>query len=763
MTKITTAPGEGGGKARAFSRAITLGDGTEVRVSIAGASVRMDPPIQIEGLPSADKVRLRSVLAQAERAALGTGHPAAPGMMTREAPGQVDPSERRQPQAGGRGTRDLAVTPESYNAEGRSVEAILSAGSPVRRYYFTEELEISAEAIDLSRVERGICPLLDTHNQYELNAVLGRISNVRIEGDQLIGTMHFADTDAGRAVEARVAAGELRAISIGYRVTRWQITATDENDHETWRAVAWELLEASLVPVPADPNAVVRSAPGTTAHGSQEEEDMHRNLPGGAAAAAPASTTPPAAQTTVVVESNGATRTEPHTPAGDAAAPTNAARAPSVAASRILELCGRSEDLGSAFAGELIRDAEAGTLTEAGMHERISERLLTARQRPSIDARAAAHGTDNDSFRMAMADAVSLRANPGAALTEEPGRPMEQRLAAARDFRGMTLMEMARCFLDHEGISHRGMGRLDIAGTALGMNHRFGAMTTSDFANALSFAANRRVRAAFAAAPQTFRQWTSSDTLPDFKPAQIVGLGDAPALVLVPENGEFTRGAISDTGLSYRLQTYGRVIPITRQAIVNDDKNLFGRIPTMFGRKAADLESDLVYGTLLSNPTMGDNRPLFNTTDGNLAATGTAITVASVSAGETAMLQQKNDEGGAMTIRPEYLIVGPLQKVAAQTFLTAVSAAKQSDVNPYPGNLILVVEPRITGYQWFLSASPDAFDTIVLAHLDGQEELFTETRVGFDVDGVEEKARLDVGAAAIDRRGLYRNPGAASV
>lgn len=756
MTKTTAAPAQGGADARAFGRAITLSDGTEVHVSVAGASVRVEPAVHVDGLPTADKVRLRSLLAAAERAALGSGHPTAPGMMTRNP--QPDPSERRQPQAGGRGTRDLAVTPASYDSTGRTVEAILSAGSAVKRFYFTEELEISPEAIDLGRVERGICPLLDTHNQYELDAVLGRISNVRIEDGQLIGTLHFADTDAGRAVEARVAGGELRAISIGYRVTRWQITATDENDHETWRAVAWELLEASLVPVPADPNAVVRSHQGHTAHGEAEEEEMNRNLPGGGVAHPNANRgagNAPAAETTVVVEPNGATRTDPHTPSSDAV------RAPTIPASRILELCGRTEELGTTFASELIRDAEAGTLTEAGMHERISERLLTARARPPIDARAAAHGTDDDSFRMAMSDSVLLRASPGVPLPEEPGRPMEQRLAAARDFRGLTLMELARCFLDHEGISHRGMGRLEIAGTALGLNHRFGAMTTSDFANALSFASNRRVRAAFAAAPQTFRQWTSTDTLPDFKPAQIIGLGDAPALLLVPENGEFQHGAISDTGLTYRLQTYGRVIPITRQAIVNDDKNLFGRIPTMFGRKAADLESDLVYNVLLSNPTMGDGQPLFSTAAGNLASSGSAITVTSVGAAETAMLQQKNDEGGAMTIRPEYLIVGPLQKVAAQAFLTAVAAGKTADVNPYPGNLVLVVEPRITGYQWFLASSPDAFDTIVLAHLDGQEELFTETRVGFDVDGVEEKARLDVGAAAIDRRGLYRNPGAA--
>lgn len=657
-------------------------------------------------------------------------------IMTRSGgPGGPDPEERRQPQVGGRGTRDLSVTPESYDASTRTVEAILSAGSPVRRYYFTEELEISAEAIDLSRVERGICPLLDTHNQYELNAVIGRISNVRIENNQLIGTLNFSDTEIGRAVEARVAAGELRAISIGYRVTKWQITATDDTDHETWRAVAWELLEASLVPVPADPNAVVRSAPGTTAHGSQEEEDMRRNLPGGAAATAPAATTVNPTPAPVAP----AARTEPVAPV-----------VAGVSASRILELCGRTDDLGHVFASDLIRANESTPFTEADLLGRISERLITARARPNVDVRAGATGTESDGYRQALEDAVTLRANPGEQLDAA-------RLDAAREFRGMTMMEMARDYLGRTGIRTSGMGRLDIAGQALGL--RYGAMTTSDFANALSSATNRRVRAAFAAAPQTFRPFVSIDTLPDFKPTQIIGLGDAPALLLVPENGEFKRGAITDSGLTYRLQTYGRVIAISRQAVVNDDKDLFGRIPTMFGRKAADLESDLVYGILLSNPVMGDGVTMFHASHGNLAASGGAITVTTVAAGEQAMLTQRNDDGGYLNIRPQFLIVGPAKKVEAQQFLTAVSPQQQSAANPYPGTLTLIIDPRITGNQWFLASSPDAFDTIALAHLDGQEELFTETRVGFDVDGVETKARLDVGAAAIDYRGFYKNPG----
>ena len=361
------------------------------------------------------------------------------GKLTRDA--RVDPSERSQPQVGGRGTRDLAVTPESYNPASRTVEAILSAGSAVRRFYFTEELEISAEAIDLGRVTAGICPLLDTHNQYELNAVIGRISNVRIEDNKLIGTLTFSDTEGGRAVEARVASGELRAISIGYRVTRWQITATDESDHETWRAVAWELLEASLVPVPADPNAVVRSAPGTLPHGStNEDDDMRRNLPGGAAAAAPViTTTTEAAPPTR--SADAAFSGQP--PVAPPAAPQPGAsdqRSPTIPASRILELCGRTEELGSQFAGELIRDSEAGTLTENDMLGRINDRLITARSRPTVDTRAGRSGTEDEGYRQAVEDALLLTANPSERAENFGITP--QRADAASEFRAC---RFARC------------------------------------------------------------------------------------------------------------------------------------------------------------------------------------------------------------------------------------------------------------------------------------------------------------------------------
>ena len=80
-------------------------------------------------------------------------------------------------------------------------------------------------------------------------------------------------------------------------------------------------------------------------------------------------------------------------------------------------------------------------------------------------------------------------------------------------------------------------------------------------------------------------------------------------------------------------------------------------------------------------------------------------------------------------------------------------------------SLAVIAEPRLDpasgAVPWFLVASPAAIDTIEYAYLEGQEGVALETRMGFDVDGVEVRARLDFGAKAIDWRGLYKNPGVA--
>ena len=202
------------------------------------------------------------------------------------------------------GVRFAGFTANSYDASTRSVEAILSVGAAVDRGDFIEELLIDESAIDLSRVRSGLVPLLNAHQRWDIGGVLGQVRDCRIDTGRLIGRLFFADTEAGRAAEGMVARGELRGVSIGYNILRWEPAPPVPDDGENrWRATRWELMEASLVPVPADPATGVRSAGEVTpAHSvqtgdaaNQEEDDMIRSQPGGATTLAPTTAAAPAA------------------------------------------------------------------------------------------------------------------------------------------------------------------------------------------------------------------------------------------------------------------------------------------------------------------------------------------------------------------------------------------------------------------------------------------------------------------------------------
>jgi hypothetical protein len=272
------------------------------------------------------------------------------------------------------------------------------------------------------------------------------------------------------------------------------------------------------------------------------------------------------------------------------------------------------------------------------------------------------------------------------------------------------------------------------------------------------------LRQAYEAAPRTFQAWARQSTAPDFKSMSRVNLSDAPAMESVNENGEFKRGAITDGKETYQLATVGKIIGLTRQAIINDDLSAFTRIPAMFAMAAANYESDIVYGILIANAALADGVALFHANHNNLTGTGTAISVTSLGVGRTMMRKQITPKGAVMNLRPRFLLVpAALETIAAQYVSQQYVAAKSSDFNPFAGQLEVISEARLdanSATAWYLAADNASIDTIEYCYLEGQNGVYIETRQGFDVDGMEIKARLDFAAKAIDYRGLYKNNGA---
>ena len=99
-------------------------------------------------------------------------------------------------------------------------------------------------------------------------------------------------------------------------------------------------------------------------------------------------------------------------------------------------------------------------------------------------------------------------------------------------------------------------------------------------------------------------------------------------------------------------------------------------------------------------------------------------------------------------------------RLPAERQLTQIQAVALENVNTF-SFLSLVVEPRLTSQiAWYLVADTAAIEGMEYAYLEGEAGPQTFSEVGFARDGMSFKIREDFGAAIVEYRGLYKNPGA---
>jgi hypothetical protein len=159
-------------------------------------------------------------------------------------------------------------------------------------------------------------------------------------------------------------------------------------------------------------------------------------------------------------------------------------------------------------------------------------------------------------------------------------------------------------------------------------------------------------------------------------------------------------------------------------------------------------------------PTMSDTNTLFHAAHGNVAATGAPPSDVTLSAARLAMRRQTGPSGGLIVVEPKYVVVPPELETATQKQLTQIQAVQIDNVNVWGTRLTLVCEPRLTDpNRWYLTADPADVDGLEYAYLAGAPGAQTQARVGFEVDGMEVKVRLDYGANFVDWRGWYTNAG----
>lgn len=678
--------------------------------------------------------------------------------------------------------RAAAFEKSSINKEARTVDVVFATDAAIRMYvwgegFVNEILSMEGAHVRLERVNAG-APILDNHNSYKgTQGVLGKVERAWIEDGVAKATIRFSKRADVEPIWQDVVDGIHSGISCGYRVFTYEATITEgSNELPEFRAIDWEPYEISLAPIPADINAGIRSD-GKAQGPTHEVEIIYNNglnkndtivkrelmikllqerqisfaenatddelaaLLERSVKPAPAVPTPAAQPAPVAA------------PVATATA-DNSREAVAAERQRVADITEavRSANLGDDYAIELITAGHDVNKAREMIIKKFAGNDPNKGQRGGISLTA----DETDKFRSAMESALIIRANPNVQMTE-------QERSVARDFRGFDLMGMARECIERAGGSVRGLDKHKVAIVGLGLERAAGMVSTSDFPIILGNVINRQLRAEYAYAQPTFRQWTRQTTATDFREMTRVQLGELGSFEEVFEGGEYKQPEIpKEAKESYKIKKYGQIIAITWETLINDDLDAFSRMPMRIAQAAARKQSDLIYAILSGNPKMGDGVVLFHANHANLAGAGAAITIDSLAAGRLAIRKQTGIDGKEkLNLTPSFLLVGPdKEKEALQILSNQWDPAIPGNVNPYAGSLKLIVENRIAGNAWYLTTNTSQVDTVEYAFLEGEGELFTETRQGFKVDGVEVKARMTFGAKAIDFRGLYKNPGA---
>jgi len=592
------------------------------------------------------------------------------------------------------------LVPRSYDARARTVQATFATGYRVRRWFGWEELAIRDDAINLQRVTLGKVRLLDHHNQFERNAVLGVVTDARVESGALVGTIQFADSDAGREAERQVSSGELTGISVGYRINKLVLAETGEDDDDVYRADSWELLEVSLVSVPADPFAGIRSASSAT----------------------PSARDNPMPDTVLATDT---TRTE---------------RQRAAEITKIGQRAGLDAET-------VERAIEDGTTIEA------FRTLAFDKLAGDADRVKTSSANSRIEFGRDAGETV-VQGIEGALYARMSGKAPE---GPATEFMGRSLLDLGATLLQARGERVSWMSRERLATQIMS---RSGYHTTSDFPVLLTQAGSRVLQDAYAAAQSPLKALARRRTAADFRTLTTVRLSEAPQLLKVGESGEVKHGSRSEEKEAFKVETFARIFSLSRNAIINDDLGAFADSATAWGRAAAETEATILAGLLTGDgAVMDDNKPLYHADHGNKATAGAALSVESLGKARQALREMKGLDGRTpIGVTPRHLVVGPTLETEAEKVLAQIAAAQVAEVNPFSGRLILHIEPRFTGNSWRLFADPAEAATISIAYLNGQEGPILEVRDGWETLGAEFRAVLDFGAGITDFRGTYLSP-----
>ena len=667
--------------------------------------------------------------------------------------------------------------PKTFNVEDRTVEVAVASELPVIRFdwdgweYYNETLAM--DGVDLSGAKQGI-PLLNSHFRYDaMRDILGTTSDLRVEGDKLVGVRHFSATAEKAFTLARE--GHLRGQSVGYRVSKstWlkpgekatifgrEFENTDK--HLRLRvATKWAPVEDSIVVFPADHTTGMRSEDGAL---PPEPENIESNDTSNKNNDAGDGTSGIAANKTQTKEQTNMENENKQTPLNQQPAATTAApvadneeaKRAATAAERarsreIREMCAKF-GIADEMREKLLDDGATVEEARKAVMDELEKRSA-ANQTPPAGQHVTGQRDYIDQVLEPLTDAMCVRGGVNI--------PEDKRHKDYRQFTVSSVRDICLNILLQRGESP------DIMRRAPGEIFTR-AIATGDLPILLKSTAERSLMAGWEYQDETYGAWTGSGSTNDLREKTVArGLANF-QLKEVKEGQDYEYADMSEESLSYRVAKFGRMIAFTEEASINDNLDQITIYPEEMGRACRALEAELAYNFLINNPNGPDGTAIFSSAHKNLAASGSKPTEDSVNAALLAMSVQKDASGKLIRVMPRAGVFpaafkATVDKLLNTEFWNDSNAAATQKNTAYRILPKLVFEPRLDAafegqnLPWFIIGQENK--GVVIVHLRGYETPQMKTEQSFNIDGFRAKIRHFCGAYAASHQALYKNPGA---
>lgn len=221
------------------------------------------------------------------------------------------------------------------------------------------------------------------------------------------------------------------------------------------------------------------------------------------------------------------------------------------------------------------------------------------------------------------------------------------------------------------------------------------AFSSANFTAIFAATIHMSMWAGYASAPATYERFCQVVDVPDFRDNTDAMVGEVGRLKKQSKTAPGVAPLLNQTDPVLAKMAADRfcgMLKITEQNFINDSMGALGQTPVKLGQSVRALIADLVMAQLLSTANLADGRARFNTTDGNLVASGGLATVAGLGTMEK-MLRAVKVGDRRITLGPTVVVcgltLGPTFRV-----LQGTSQLVTAD-NPFAGTFETVEDTAI--------------------------------------------------------------------